>query len=141
MPHNLASNVFTLVEDSMCQAVAYDNGRVKSAPRQIATGGYWIQSHVLRIPDRFGFFSSGPPQLQVYQGALFGFLAVHVAISALFGALIVWWIKRHGRPVTTLVRGMAAMWVAMAAVIWVSECVHPHRGPDYVWPGRKGPEG
>ncbi|KAI0136371.1 hypothetical protein BJ170DRAFT_601493 [Xylariales sp. AK1849] len=37
----------------------------------IANRGYWIQSHILHIPDRLGFFSPGSPRLQVHEGASF----------------------------------------------------------------------
>jgi hypothetical protein len=37
----------------------------------IAGSGYRTQSQSLHIPDRFGFFSSAPPRLQVEEGAFF----------------------------------------------------------------------
>lgn len=32
-----------------------------------AQRGYWLQSRVLRIPDRYGFFVAGPPLLQAHE--------------------------------------------------------------------------
>jgi hypothetical protein len=37
----------------------------------IAGRGYWYQKHIISIPDRYGFFSAGPPNEQVRQGVLF----------------------------------------------------------------------
>ncbi|KAL8948227.1 MAG: hypothetical protein Q9222_005563, partial [Ikaeria aurantiellina] len=40
---------------------------LNTAVLAIANTGYRIQSHILRIPDRMGFFAPGPPRLQVYE--------------------------------------------------------------------------
>lgn len=45
----------------------------KINPHLVDTGGrgYWIQSQVLRIPDQYGFFVSGPPLLQAQEAHIF----------------------------------------------------------------------
>ena len=42
----------------------------------IGTRGYWLQSHILHVPHRVGFFSSGPPRLQVLEGAEVFFISM-----------------------------------------------------------------
>jgi hypothetical protein len=52
----------------------------------IGRRGYLIQSDVLHIPDRFGFFSPGPPGLQALQGADFAMTAFYYGFLFICGA-------------------------------------------------------
>ncbi|KAI0508778.1 hypothetical protein F5B22DRAFT_649673 [Xylaria bambusicola] len=44
------------------------NGQLNPVLLDIANRGYYIQSEVLHISERYGIFSPGPPRLQVYEG-------------------------------------------------------------------------
>ncbi|KAK3693806.1 hypothetical protein B0T22DRAFT_436955 [Podospora appendiculata] len=50
----------------------------------LAKGSYWLQSHVLRISDRSGYFSPGPLELQLDQGAS---LAVVTALMTVLNSI------------------------------------------------------
>ncbi|KAK3365431.1 hypothetical protein B0H63DRAFT_363157, partial [Podospora didyma] len=54
----------------------------------IAIRGYWIQSRVSHIPDRFGVFLSGPPRRKVSEGNLVNFTMTFMAMhNAVIGCL------------------------------------------------------
>lgn len=120
-------------------------------PAQLAFGarGYHIQTKTLHIPERFGFFSSGPPRLQARQGfCLIFILLLCVSFYALcFVLLFMLWVQ--GRPVKFEGLGGAGMIGAAPLVCfplgWISSCLDPARSPDYEWPddlehGRRLPQ-
>ena len=111
----------------------YMDGQLNSVHLTIATQGYWIQSNILHIPTQFGFFSPGPPRLQVHQGALFGLLSFHLGLSCIFGAFIVFWVGIRGGPVLALASAMVAIVVGVVACIWIASCYDRHRSPEYDW--------
>ncbi|RYP65286.1 hypothetical protein DL770_009032 [Monosporascus sp. CRB-9-2] len=65
MPLSLTSGILKAVKALLSPQII-DN-RLNPYYLAVATRAYWIQSHILRIPDRFGFFSPGPPRLQVLE--------------------------------------------------------------------------
>ncbi|KAI1769160.1 hypothetical protein GGR53DRAFT_228507 [Hypoxylon sp. FL1150] len=77
-------------------------------------GGYHIQAHVLHIPDRFGFFSPGPPALQMRQGSFV--LGYAVAVLTL---LLVKYVGR--RPVVRAVYLLVHQVMFTALYNWVRE--------------------
>ena len=109
------------------------DGQLNPIHLTIATQGYWIQSSILHIPTQFGFFSPGPPRLQVHQGALFGLLSFHFGILYILGAFIMFWVGARGDPVLPLASAMVAVVVGAAASIWVVACYDRRRSPDYDW--------
>ncbi|KAF5585213.1 hypothetical protein FPANT_7603 [Fusarium pseudoanthophilum] len=61
---------------------------------RMANRGYYIQSKILHVPDRFGFFSAGPPWLQVMDAECFTRLLAYLSIVGTLEALILaylWW--------------------------------------------------
>ncbi len=114
------------------------DGQLNPVHLTIATQGYWIQSSILRIPNQYGFFSPGPPRLQVHQGALFGVLSFHFGILCILGASIVFWVGARGDPVLPLASAMVALVVGAAASIWVAACYDCRRSPDYDWGDSNG---
>ena len=80
MPHDLVHNAVRAIKGFLKPQVV--DGRLNPVRLAVATRGYWIQSHVLHIPDRFGWFSPGPPRLQVHQATSLAFLACSVAGEA-----------------------------------------------------------
>ncbi|RYP32207.1 hypothetical protein DL767_005363 [Monosporascus sp. MG133] len=135
MPPSLTGNVLKAVKGLLSPQII-DN-RLNPCHLAVATRAYWIQSHILRIPDRFGFFSPGPPRLQVYQSVWFTFLVVmfgFLLCTAFFiwGAVVMLY-RLEERPAPTLLGPMVALTVVTIASLWVLECFDRHRAPDYDW--------
>jgi hypothetical protein len=110
-------------------------------PVQAAIGirGYHIQSKVLHIPDRFGFFSPGPLRLQVREGALF--VRAICFGQVLFTGLTVLamlFLKKLGQPwnkVLLYVEAMVVLLLLMHIGFWVLDmvCHDGCQAPDYEW--------
>ncbi|RYP48775.1 hypothetical protein DL768_005368 [Monosporascus sp. mg162] len=103
----------------------------------VATRAHWIQSHILRIPDRFGFFSPGHLRLQVHQSVGFTYLVIMFGILLcadflIYGAVALLYTLEK-RPVPRLLGPMVALMVAVVASLWVLEGFDRHRAPDYNW--------
>ncbi|KAI1501062.1 hypothetical protein F5X99DRAFT_211976 [Biscogniauxia marginata] len=131
MPSALARNITSALQDLLGPEVA--NDRLNPVHLVIGTWGHWIQAHILHIPDRFGFFSPGPPRLQVYQGAFVVCVALILGPADLFAAWICLLWKVSGRPVSRLVGGFMAIGMVTIAFIWVAGLLSPRRAPDYNW--------
>jgi len=101
----------------------------------IATRGYWIQSRILRIPDRYGFFSPGPPRLQAYQGNLFIPIFIMVVCLIFCGAVISYLLsfKPDHVPIWKALIFLAMPGSGTIAMIWISECFSKHRAQDHDW--------
>lgn len=128
----LSSTLWTILKfyDQLCRGPVY-RGELNPLYITIATTGYYIQSHTLRIPDRFGIFSPPPPDPRTYQRR-----RVHEALSFVF---IVFWIgyslflfayeyvlwKLYGRPedgeekMAVLVISIVTMMVSVIGFWWV----------------------
>jgi hypothetical protein len=132
MPRNPTNSILKAIKAFVGPQITKDNG-LNPVHLEIATLGYRIQSHMLHIPDRFGFFSSGPPRLQVYKGALFASLIVMLVYSIFWGALIVFLslFRVDPPPIWRLVVAMVALMVGTLAVCWVMACFDKYRAPDY----------
>lgn len=105
-------------------------GKINPSLLAIAQRAYWVQSRVLRIPDRFGPFSSGPPLLQAHQANKLAAIVTEVAIP-LVGATIMEWVleTRWWLPIF-----MGVMSLLFAISVYVQEIFfNPMRGPDYNW--------
>lgn len=64
----------------------------------VAASGYRIQSQTLHIPDRYGFFSSGPSRAQAIEGSLVVFLTIVLSLANFMGVLIVLLMKIENNP-------------------------------------------
>ncbi|RYP07058.1 hypothetical protein DL764_002749 [Monosporascus ibericus] len=135
MPPSITGDVLKVVKGLLSPQII-DN-RLNPYHLAVATRAYWIQSHILRIPDRFGFFSPSPPRLQVHQSdwliilvTMFGVLLC----TAFFLSGTVALLYRLGeRPVPTLLGPMVALTVVTMASLWVLQCFDPRRALDYDW--------
>ncbi|KAF2498881.1 hypothetical protein BU16DRAFT_308438 [Lophium mytilinum] len=96
----------------------------------IATNGYRIQSQTLHIPDRIGFFSSGPPRLQVYQASMFFLLIMGPCYSIISAAFVVFVVRRNSIKIAAF---MLSITVAQTIAIWALVCFDRHRAPGYEW--------
>lgn len=95
----------------------------------VSTSGYRVQSQVLHIPDRFGYFSPGPPSVQVKEGAFVTFLTIALSVANFMGAIIFFFLKVQGNPNANMmpVISMAATVIVIVS-IWLLACIKRHRG-------------
>lgn len=104
----------------------------------VAAAGYRIQSQSLHIPDRIGFFSPGPPRLQVRQAAAFMFPVFGTCVSVYFSGVLILFLKLCGIPISQRL-GVAFLLMTVASpvfyavLMWVMVCTDPRRAPGYEW--------
>lgn len=132
MLHNLIPNILTIAKGVFAGEIV-DN-RLNPVHLAIATTGFRIQSHTLHIPPRIGFFSPGPPRLQVHEAASFFVLVFGFCFGIVSGGFVVFVIRLCGLP-NSLKAGavMLSMIIAQAVVIWVMVCCDRRRVPGYDW--------
>ncbi|KAI1340323.1 hypothetical protein F5Y15DRAFT_54601 [Xylariaceae sp. FL0016] len=110
------------------------DGSLNQSHLAIATYGYHIQSQLLHIPDHWGWFSPGPPRLQVAQGAIFALLNVGLSYSYMvFGACLIILMHSQQRSIGVAIGVITALYRASLAFFWVLVCFADHRKPDLVW--------
>jgi len=134
MSRNIISSILYSITLAFSPQVTASN-TLNPIQLALATRGYWIQSHILRIPDRYGFFSPGPPRLQVYQGFLFIALFIMVVCSIFCWAFVVFLLslRPDHKPIWKAVLFMAIPAGGTVAAIWVTECLSKRRSRDYDW--------
>lgn len=137
MPRNLTtvtSSILNAITASLSPQITTSN-TLNPIQMALASRGHWIQSHILHIPDRYGFFSPGPPRLQVYQGFLFIPLLIMTICSIFLGACAVFNIslKPDHKPIWRVVVFMVALVVGTLAILWIMACFDRLRAPDYDW--------
>lgn len=132
MPHTRAREILTAVKNVFSGQVD-SNGNLNPALLAIATRGYWIQSQIFHIPDRWGFFPPGPPRLQVYEGQVFVAIVVGHFCTITMAAILVYLVIRVHRPVTWLVAVVVTMELAEIALQWITSMSDRHRAPDFDW--------
>lgn len=106
------------------------DGKINPHLLVIAQRAYRVQSRVLRIPDRFGPFSSGPPLLQAHQANKLAALVTE-AVFPIVGATIMEWVveTRWWLPIS-----MAAVTFLFTISLYIQEIFfNPMRGADYNW--------
>jgi hypothetical protein len=100
---------------------------------KIATTVYGIQLQ-LPVPDRLGFFSPGPPRLQVREAASFVGLIIVTCFLILYGGFVLFLLRLLGVPNTLqLGAAMLLMIVAQVVLVWALTCFSRHRTPEYEW--------
>lgn len=129
---NFISKMFVIPKQAFAGEIV-DN-RLNPLHLAIATTGYRIQSRILQIPDRFGFFSSGPPRLQVQQGLLFIVGACKASFDTVFLALVVLLCYVNGLPNYRRIAAVfSVMVISQVVMIYALGCWNPRRAPGYVW--------
>jgi hypothetical protein len=133
MLHNFISNILYIITGFFSPQVTASN--TLNPVLALGTRGYWIQSHILSLPDRYGFFSPGSPRLQVYQAFLFIFLSIMIVSTSFAGAFLVFAMscQPDRKPIWQVVVYEAAIVFGVVAMIWAMECHSENRTPDYVW--------
>lgn len=110
------------------------NGRLNPTRLSNATTAYRIQSRTLRIPNRAGFFSSGPPRLQVHEATCFVLVVCCVSFSHISSGLLSLVLKLQGRPNSVYL--LAFIWsfaVVQIFLSWFVVCHDRRRAPGYEW--------
>jgi hypothetical protein len=110
------------------------NGRLNPTHFATATSAYHIQARTLRVPNRFGFFSSGPHRLQVREASIFICLVGSICFTViLFGFMI--YPLTLGPPGDTvkLLAVVLSLVVFKILLFWVLDCSNPRRAPGYQW--------
>ncbi|KAI1132418.1 hypothetical protein F5Y10DRAFT_261125 [Nemania abortiva] len=94
--------------------------------------GYQIQS-ALRIPERWGIFSAGPPRLQAYEGQAFVIACSMLAYTVVHVTFLSYILFKYGKlngPVFAVILGMI---IASVAVTYYGLNSPRQRAPGYVW--------
>lgn len=115
MPLSIMGGVIATVKQ-LLQPTVTDDG-INPIHRAIGTWGFWIQSHIIHIPNRLGLFSPAPPQLQAYEAASISIMLLGVVLSHIVClGLAILLFKQQGRPVSEAVRFiMAQMFIS---IVW-----------------------
>ncbi|KAK3335732.1 hypothetical protein B0T19DRAFT_452900 [Cercophora scortea] len=97
----------------------------------LAGGGYWLQSHVLCISDRYGYFSPGPWELQLDQGAS---LAIVMMLLTLVNSIFLLMSLCEERPFEWNLFGLLAVGnMLMYVYLWLGSVLDKRRKPDFDW--------
>lgn len=112
-------------------------GTINPVHVAVASHGYRIQSQKLGIPDRFGFFSPGPLQLQEHQGGVVALIVFALIPMIFWSVFIILMFKSKGKPVLGLIEVMMGMFVVWLGALWIIACFDRRRAPDYDWGARK----
>ncbi|KAL2693601.1 hypothetical protein Neosp_000161 [[Neocosmospora] mangrovei] len=75
----------------------------------IGTRGYYVQSRILRVPQRFGVFSPGPPLLQVHQASFLTFLVILFAVEFFLSSTFVLTLYRLNGPWVLALLGLSGL--------------------------------
>lgn len=112
-----------------CIPIVVD-GKINPYLLLIAQRGYWVQSRVLRIPDKFGLFSSGPPLLQAHQANRLAVIVAEAVIPVVSVFHLEWVLETRGWfPIYT-----AATSLLFTISVYVVEVFYnPMRAADYDW--------
>lgn len=113
------------------------DGKIHQGLLILARRVHWIQSRILRLPDRFGLVSSGPPLLQAHQAHKIANVIVGLDITSLFvGAVIAYRIvlRTRCRQTSVSIMVLAALYFWNLVLVYVEEIFfNPMRAPDYDW--------
>ncbi|KAJ8126140.1 hypothetical protein O1611_g7499 [Lasiodiplodia mahajangana] len=99
----------------------------------IGVRGYQIQSQVLRVPDRWGIFSPGPPRLQANEGFSFICAGTPVALEALFAIILFSILFSVGRISPLIIAVGLSPLMSVATMVYFLLKTSPQRAPGYVF--------
>lgn len=109
------------------------NGQLNPVLLHLANRGYYIQSEVLHISERYGIFSPGPPRLQVYEGQA-SVVAYHIVlcIGAAF-AFIYFLLGKSTKSNAGLYVFPLIIFAFILVELYIALLWPPQRAPGYVW--------
>lgn len=132
MLDNLISNILVIPKGVFAGEIV--NNRLNPFHLAVATTGYRIQSHTLQIPERIGFFSSGPPRLQVYEATFFIVAASWICLNLICNSFLFLLDRLYGLPnCRKLGVAYSLIIVAEALFFWVLACCDRRRAPGFEW--------
>lgn len=132
MLHDLISNILAITQGVFAGEIV--NNRLNPIRLAIATTGYHIQSRTLHIPDLIGFFSSGPPRLQVHEATCFILVVCWVCFSIISSSLLVSMVRLAGKPNSGKFGAvLSSITIAEVAFFWIVACYDRRRAPGYDW--------
>ncbi len=128
----LISNILAIPKGVFAGQIV--NNRLNPLHLAIATTGYQIQSRTLQIPDRFGFFSPGPPRLQVHEGLSFIIMVGWICLNLIFNAFSVFVCRLYGLPTCQKLGAAFSLTIVPGVVLfWVGAVYGRRRAPGYEW--------
>ena len=128
----LISNIIAISKEAFAGEVV--NNQLNPLHLAIATTGYRIQSCILQIPDRLGFFSPGPPRLQAHEGLSFITVVCWYCWVIISGAFITFLTRGRGLPTCQkLVAIYLMIMVPGALIFWIGAVNDRRRAPGYEW--------
>lgn len=132
MTYNPISSALALFKQVFAGEVI--NNQLNPLHLAVATNGYRIQSHTLQIPDQLGFFSSGPPRLQAFEGCTFLVATIFTCLFLTWDFSLVFFGPLFGLP-NCRKAGVALALVifAQAFVSWLLVVCNKRRAPGYEW--------
>ncbi|KAJ8132613.1 hypothetical protein O1611_g1010 [Lasiodiplodia mahajangana] len=109
------------------------NGQLNPVLLDLANRGYYIQSEVLHIPERYAIFSPGPPRLQVYEGqaSVVAYYLI-IYIGAAF-ALASFLLGKLGQSNIKLNAIPLIIFIFILIELYIALLYPPQRAPGYVW--------
>ena len=103
----------------------------------VATRGHWVQSHILHIPDQYGFFSPGPPRRQVFEASRLVVVTICLSFITFSGLFTVFVLRITGKSILPVFMILLAWEMGFVAWVWYEMCNSNTREPGYVWGDRK----
>ena len=132
MLHDLFRNVLTIPR--AIYAGEMINDRPNPFYVNLASTGYRLQSVTFRIPDQYGFFSAGPPRLQVDEASACLLLITIICISAIFSSSLLLLFRIAKKPCSSCIIALFVVsTIIEAGTVWISLCHDPRRGKGHDW--------
>lgn len=134
-PRRLLYNLFTLNLAIPKIPIVVD-GKINPILLTIARRGHWVQSRVLRIPDSFCYFSSGPPLLQALQTHAIAVGFAEAVFTILMLQLVVGWLGLFHTN-RWLKVSLPTLTMHFVFSVYLEEILlNPRRASDYDWKAR-----
>ena len=128
----LISNILAIPKGVFAGQIV--NNQLNPLHLAVTTTGYRIQSRTLRIPDRFGFFSPGPPRLQVHEGLAFIIMVGWICLNLIFNAFLVFLCRLCGLSTCQKLGAAFPLMIVPGAVLfWIGAVYDRRRAPGYEW--------
>jgi hypothetical protein len=109
------------------------NGQLNPVLLDVANRGYYIQSEVLHISERYGIFSPGPPRLQVYEGqasVVAYYIVLYIGAALAFFYFL---LRKLGKFHTGLYAIPLITFTFILVELYIALLCPPQRAPGYVW--------